>query len=165
MFSLQDICLRPPLLNDGVKVFQLVKNCPPLDNNSNYCNLLQCGHFSATSVAAEYHNELIGFISGYRLPENPETLFIWQVAVSEKARGLGLASAMLQNIIERQATLPIRYIETTITADNNASWALFKGLAKKLGITMTSSDWLNSEEHFNGLNKSESLVRLGPLKI
>lgn len=163
MFSLNDISLRPPLLKDGAKVFQLIKNCPPLDTNSNYCNLLQCGHFSATSVAAEYNNELMGFISGYRQPDRPDTLFIWQVAVSDKARGIGLASSMLQDILKRNAANPVRYVETTITEVNLASWALFNGLAKKLSIEISASPWLDSGEHFNGLNKSESLVRLGPL--
>ena len=82
---------------DGFDVHNLIASCPPLDRNSMYCNLLQCQHFSNTSVIAldEYSQEVLGFISAYIKPSDSDTLFVWQVAVSEKARGKGLAKQML----------------------------------------------------------------------
>ena len=127
MFNSENIVLRPPNLKDGIAVFELVKNFPPLDTNSSYCNLLQCSHFASTSVAAEHEGQLAGFISGYIIPDRPNTLFVWQVAVSEQARGAGLASCMLKNLLERANCENITHIETSITQDNQASWALFKG--------------------------------------
>ena len=84
------ITMRKPNPEDGSVVNNLVENCKPLDTNSMYCNNLQCSHFRDTAVLAEEQGETIGFISGYLLPEQPDTLFVWQVAVSPKARGLGL---------------------------------------------------------------------------
>jgi len=124
--------------------------------------MLQCGHFSSTSVAANLNEELVGFISGYRLPERPDTLFIWQVAVDEKARGHGLAKQMLKHILNRSSSQDIRYIETTITRDNQASWRLFKSLAKLLDTELQSSEWLDKHTHFEGQHDSESLVCIGP---
>lgn len=162
MPRLESIELRPPTLEDGMSVFQLVENCPPLDTNSSYCNLLQCSHFAATSVAAERDGELVGFISGYILPDRPDTLFVWQVAVAEAARGVGLASKMLIHILDRPQCGGVQYLETTITEDNSASWALFKSLAKKLPSELNSSPWMDKEAHFRGQHDSEALVRLGP---
>jgi L-2,4-diaminobutyric acid acetyltransferase len=162
--SSQTISLRVPTLEDGMSVFRLIQRCPPLDTNSSYCNLLQCGHFSNTSVAAELEGELVGFISGYVVPGRPDTLFIWQVAVDERARGLGLASQMLRHILNRPSCHGIAYLETTITEDNQPSWGLFKSLAKRLGAELQSSLWLDKQVHFDGQHDSESLVRIGPFK-
>src|SRR5690606_15070663 len=54
---------------DGSDVYKLISCCQPLDTNSMYCNLMQCSHFAQTVVAAEMNGELVGFISGYRLPQ------------------------------------------------------------------------------------------------
>jgi len=147
-----------------VPVHQLVAQCPPLDPNSIYCNLLQCTHFSGTSVAADIEGELVGFISGYRPPQQISTLFIWQVAVGEKARGQGLASRMLVNILTRDECKEVDHLETTITEDNQASWALFQGLADKLQTTLTQSPQFDRELHFAGQHDTEVLVRIGPFK-
>jgi len=154
--------LRPPTPFDGMAVFELIESCPPLDTNSSYCNLLQATHFSDTSVAAEQDGKLVGFISGYLVPGRPDTLFIWQVAVAEQARGQGLAGKMLQNILARQNDSQVSFLETTITKSNQASWALFTSLAKQLNTDIHSSVMFDKEKHFNGQHDSEELVRIGP---
>lgn len=158
------ITLRAPVSEDGAAVYELIAQCPPLDTNSMYCNLLQCSHFSATSVAAELNDELVGFISGYIQPDKPDTLFIWQVAVGEKARGQGLASRMLRDILARSACQEINFIETTITPDNRASWALFESLANKLESELNSSVMFDRQQHFAGQHETEMLVKIGPIK-
>lgn len=162
MSSIKSIELREPQREDGLPVFRLINRCPPLDGNSSYCNFLQCGHFSQTSVAAVAEGELIGFISGYRLPDRPDTLFIWQVAVDEVARGRGLASKMLLHILSRASCESVKFLETTITESNQASWTLFRSLAKKLSSDLQSSTWLDETKHFEGQHDSEELVRIGP---
>lgn len=156
------ILLRLPGLEDGMDVFRLIADCPPLDTNSSYCNLLQCSHFSSTSVVAERDGDMVGFISGYAIPERPDTVFIWQVAVSEQARGLGLASRMLAHIFARPQCQGICCLETTITEENQASWALFKSFAKAMNADFQSSAWMDKDAHFAGQHNSEALVRIGP---
>ncbi|MFT6388696.1 MAG: L-2,4-diaminobutyric acid acetyltransferase [Cellvibrionaceae bacterium] len=155
------ISLRSPVMEDGLGVWRLVACCPPLDANSSYCNMLQCSHFAGTSVIAE-SDQIVGFISAYKLPDRPDTLFVWQVAVGEEARGLGLASRMLAELLARPDCEKVRFLETTITSNNKGSWALFDSLAKKMGVTCKSSPWLDKHKHFDGLHDSESLVRIGP---
>jgi L-2,4-diaminobutyric acid acetyltransferase len=156
------ITLRPPTPEDGVRVHRLVAQCPPLDPNSIYCNLLQCTHFSSTSVAADIEGELVGFISGYRPPQQTSTLFIWQVAVGEKARGQGLASRMLMNILARNDCEDVNHLETTITENNQASWALFQRLADKLQAPLAKTPFFERDLHFAGQHDTEVLVRIGP---
>lgn len=154
--------LRKPISTDGAPVHRLISQCPPLDTNSMYCNLLQCTHFANTSVAAVLNDELVGFLSGYIIPERTDTIFIWQVAVSDKARGQGLAGRMLQHLLERPFCKAVCNLETTITESNQASWALFERLADNLGAKVNKSTMFDREQHFAGEHDTELLARIGP---
>lgn len=144
-------------------MFELVEQCAPLDPNSMYCNLLQCSHFSDTSVAAVMDDELVSFTSGYLLPGRNDTLFLWQIAVGEKARGKGLATGMVMDILGRPQCRDVRYIETTITESNEASWALFRKIAGLLdSAELNTSVMFDRDIHFADQHDSEILVRIGP---
>jgi L-2,4-diaminobutyric acid acetyltransferase len=159
-----NLTLRPPTDRDGMAVHQLIAACPPLDTNSAYCNLIQCAHFAETSVLAEVAGELVGFISGHRIPARPDTLFVWQVAVSNKGRGQGLAGSMLAAILDRPGNQDIRHLETTVTADNAASWALFESFARKRDAELKRSVMFDREQHFAGTHDTEMLARIGPFR-
>lgn len=141
---------------------RLVGACPPLDSNSSYCNLLQCSHFHATSIAACKGDDLLGSVTAYRIPERSDTLFIWQVAVHPEARGHGLARTMLRKLLERMSIQGIRYIETSITAGNEASWRLFTGLATEQNADMARSVMFDQALHFQDAHDTEYLLRIGP---
>ena len=158
--------LRRPQPTDGHALNQLIERCPPLDTNSVYCNLLQCTHFSATSIAAENQSgELVGFISGYCPPERPDTLFVWQVAVDDSMRGQGLGISMLMGLIERTAAHGVRWLETTISPGNGASVALFAKAFRQLGVTASTEVLFSRAHHFNGQHDDEVLYRAGPFAI
>lgn len=159
------IQLRKPVPEDGADVFELVQQSPPLDPNSMYCNLLQATHFADTSVSATFDGQLVGFISGYLLPTQPQTLFIWQVAVAESARGQGLASRMLDNILQRPYCSQVSYLETTITENNAASWRLFTALAERLTTEINASVMFERQQHFQGQHDTEMLARVGPFQV
>lgn len=154
--------LRKPAKDDGFRLNQLVAQCPPLDPNSIYCNLLQCSHFADTAVAAEIDGELVGFISGYIPPQKPETVFVWQVAVHQNGRGQGLAKRMLKSIVMRPEHSHLSHLETTITADNDVSWALFRSFARDMGAELTHQEHFSKDLHFSGQHDSEFLLRIGP---
>lgn len=161
--NISGVILRKPTAEDGQLVHQLITRTPELDSNSCYCNLLQCSHFADTSIIAEKQGTTLGFISGYRKPDNPQTLFIWQVAVSSEARGCGLGSKMLNQLIERDENSAITHLETTITETNNASWALFNRLAEHFNAPLERSVMFDRITHFNDEHDSELLARIGPL--
>lgn len=161
-----DIRLRSPNATDGMSVHQLIDRCQPLDPNSSYCNLLQCTHFSDTCVIASSANDeqdVYGFISGYIKPAAPDTLFVWQVAVDSRARGQGLASKMLDAILSRPALNEVRFIETTITADNDASQRLFQAFARRYQTEHEVNEFFDRQRHFKDQHDSELLHRIGPI--
>lgn len=156
------LVFRQPTAEDGFPLNQLVAASPPLDPNSIYCNLLQCTHFAATSVAVEEDGRLVGFISAHIPPEKPDTIFVWQVVVDKSQRGRGLAKKMMHEIVKRPACADVHYLESTITPDNEASWALFRSFARDVGAELNHAIWFEKDKHFNGVHDSESLLRIGP---
>ena len=95
------ITFRRPRKTDGAAVWALIKEIEALDDNSMYCNLLQCSHFAGTCALAEQGGAPVGWISGYTPPDAPDTLFIWQVAVHPKARGQGVAKRLVRELLKR----------------------------------------------------------------
>ncbi|MAL97923.1 diaminobutyrate acetyltransferase [Hydrocarboniclastica marina] len=160
--NINEIILREPRAEDGYPLHRLIDACAPLDPNSVYCNLLHCTHFAPTSVAADRNGELVGFISGYIPPAQPDTIFIWQVAVHASGRGHGLGKRMLKEILRRPACENVRYMDTTITDDNEASWGLFMSLARDLNAETQRSLKFDHDTHFGGQHDSEYLLRIGP---
>jgi L-2,4-diaminobutyric acid acetyltransferase len=125
-----------------------------------YCNLIQCDHFADTCVVAEIDGELAGWISGYLLPDDPKTLFVWQVAVGKNARGRGLGRRMLAAILDRPECDQVERMQTTITKDNDASWGLFKGFASRRDADLSSEPHFRKEVHFQGEHDTEHMVTI-----
>ncbi|MFB9188477.1 diaminobutyrate acetyltransferase [Vibrio ostreicida] len=153
-----------PSAEDGDDIFRLISACPPLDVNSSYCNFLQSTHFSRTCVIARYGQEVAGFISAYCKPDEPSTLFVWQVAVGKPFRGRGLAMTMLDQLLGRASLSSVKAIETTITQNNDASWGLFKKLDERHGCRGEVTMFLDHQTHFKGNHDTEYLYRI-PLNI
>ena len=152
--------LRRPESEDGSAIWELIQACKPLDENSLYCNLIQCDHFSDTCVVAELEGEIVGWVSAYLLPQDAETLFVWQVAVSETARGLGLGSQMLNHLFDRDVCAGADRMQTTITRDNAASWNLFRKFAQKRGGNLSSQAHFTEALHFEGRHDTEYMVTI-----
>jgi L-2,4-diaminobutyric acid acetyltransferase len=151
-----------PIADDGPAVHDLIARCKPLDENSLYCNLLHCSHFAPTSAIAKMGDKVVGFVSGYLLPEDPSRLFIWQVAVAPQGRGQGLAKRMMLDILSRPICEDVSKLQTTITADNAASQAVFTSLAESLGADVSRKVMFERHRHLAGEHASEYLWVIGP---
>src|SRR6056297_105531 len=154
------ITFRKPLREDGAAIWDLIASCHPLDENSMYCNLIQCDHFRDTCILAEMDGVPVGWISAYVMPSDEETLFVWQVAVSEQARGQGLGSRMLKVLTEREECESVSRLQTTITLSNDASWALFGKFSKAIGGKLKSQPHYTREDHFDGRHATEHMVTI-----
>jgi diaminobutyrate acetyltransferase len=134
-----------------------------LDVNSCYHYLIMGRHFSQTSMIAESKGRAVGFVTGYIPPEKPDTLFIWQVAVDGDCRGKGIALTMLETLTRALTGRRLSYLDTTITADNKASIALFTALARKVGAPFEFNEIFFSEAQFGKSGHSaEMLFHIGP---
>ncbi|APZ41985.1 diaminobutyrate acetyltransferase [Acidihalobacter ferrooxydans] len=151
--------IRRPRAADGARVWHLVENSGVLDRNSAYVYLLLCSHFSDTCAIAEQDDQLLGFVTGYRLPERPQTWFVWQVGVSARARGRGLGKRLLHAVLNRHDDL--NTIEATVSPSNRASRALFGSIARELHAPLRESDGFESHL-FPAAHEDEPALRIGP---
>ncbi|MGA1931178.1 diaminobutyrate acetyltransferase [Arcobacter sp. YIC-464] len=157
-----NIILRKPRKSDGKKIHGLVKSTKVLDVNSEYLYLLQSTHFQDLCSVATYEDKVIGFVSGYMIPNEPNTLFIWQVAVDDNFRGNDLARRLIMEIINREE-LNINYLHTTVSPSNNASIRVFEKVAQHFQTNMQSAQFFVANDFANE-HEEEVLYKIGPFK-
>lgn len=154
---------RTPRVADGAAIHGLIAACPPLDVNTIYAYLLLCEHFAQTCVVAESPGGVIdGFVSAYVPPGQSRRLFVWQVAVHERARGQRLARRMLHALLRRPALADIRHLETTVGPDNHASRRTFTSLAADLGAHVAEQPFFGKQLFGGAEHDDEMLIRVGP---
>jgi L-2,4-diaminobutyric acid acetyltransferase len=157
--------ITTPTDKDAVAIWRLVEDSNTLDHNSFYCYFLLCSHFKETCAVAKNNGTVVGFASAFRLPAQPDTLFIWQIRVMDEMRGKGLGPALIADILRRPSSKDINLIEATISPDNVASQSLFRSIAKKLKTAISVHpdflriDMLPSEIRNH---EPEYLFRVGP---
>jgi len=160
-----DIQLRTPRLEDGKAVYDLIRNSPPLDVNSAYNYFLLCSHFAETCVVGESGGRIVSFLSAYRLPNAPEHLFIWQVAVDSSMRGKRMAGRMLDELLSRPSCDGVKYLETTVSPSNMASKRVFEKFAEAHDAAWHEEVFL-TREHFGGDDHEEEILfRIGPFEL
>ncbi|MFW6363854.1 MAG: diaminobutyrate acetyltransferase [Spirochaeta sp.] len=154
-----------PTAQDGAAIWTIVRDSGVLDLNSSYCYLMMGQYFSRSCIIArdEATATVAGFIIGFRPPEDQQTLFVWQVAVSRDFQGQGIATRMLMHLLASQPQDEVRFIEATISPSNTASQALFIGAAGKLAAEYSVAD-LFPAEWFpgGGVHEPEQRYRIGP---
>ncbi len=158
------ITIRRPGREDGAAVWKLVADSATLDTNSMYCNLLQCSHFAATCAIAEMEGEIVGWVSGYIPPEDSDAYFVWQVCTAERARGQGIAKRLIRSVLARSVCAGVTRLQSTITANNAPSWALFGAMADTLDTELTRAAHFRRDAHFDGQHDTEYLVTIGPFE-
>lgn len=156
------IQFRAPTSEDGIAIQQLIEHCPPLDRNSTYLYLLLCTHFAESCVVVYDKQKLIGFISAYGLPQDSDTLFIWQVAVAKSARGKQLASRMIEHLLQRPHLAHIRYLQTTVDPENLASRRVFEKIAQHYHTSIDETPFFESHHFIEP--QEEPLLHIGPLR-
>ena len=161
-----EAAIRSATAEDGAAVWRLVKESGVLDVNSSYAYLLFLDHFGDTSVVAEDENgEIVGFVTGFRPPREPEAVFVWQVAVAGSARGQGLARRLLDALVRLPGCRGVRFMLTTVTPSNAPSQAMFRSFARGVDAEVAVSPYFE-EDHFpEGGHEPEELYRIGPFDV
>lgn len=158
------INIRNPNVDDGARIWEMVRDSKPLNLNSSYLYLLLCQHFSETCLIAEKDSELLGFVSAYRPPKLPDVIFVWQIAVHRSTRQQGLAKRLLHKLIQQDGCRNIRYIEASVSPSNQASRNLFHSFAKELNADCKETPFFKKGLFPEGENHEEEILfQLGPL--
>lgn len=135
-------------------MWEVARDTGVLDENSSYAYALWAKEFAGQSVVAEVDGKVVGFVTGFIRPSEPDTIFVWQVGVDADQRGKKLAARMLHAILDRLATDVVR-LRTTISPDNEASQKLFASVARDRGKTLHREDYLQAADLGEGHEPEE----------
>lgn len=154
---------RTPNKFDGKHIWELVRAGGKLDLNSPYFYLAMSHWFSQSCMLVEdtETKRLIGLVIGFRHPSNRNKLFIWQIAVDEQYRGLGIALNLLDQLTEDSE---IRFVEATISPSNYSSRRLFEKWATAKHVDIKKSSCFVETDFPDQLHEQEDLYVIGPLK-
>ncbi len=157
--------LRKPTEEDGAEIWQFIQNTGNLDLNSAYCYLMLCKFFSDTCVIAEQNEQMVGFVSAFRQPGAKDVIFVWQIAIASSQRGKGLATALVKELLQRNACDGVRFLEATVSPSNIPSQSLFKGLARIFRTNCEITECFSSKHFPVSGHEDEWTYRVGPFEI
>ena len=161
------VTIAEPDSSDGPQLWRLARDSGVLDMNSSYAYLLWCRDFASTSAVARMDDAVVGFVTGFRRPEAPDTVMIWQVAVDAGQRGRNLAGRMLHAVVDRLSPQGVRWMHTTISPSNEASIRLFTALARDRGTGIERRELFAPEDFPTeepGDHEAEDLYVIGPFQ-
>lgn len=159
-----DIVYRTPEICDGKYFFEIAKASKTLDVNSPYHYLILCRHFRKTCIVAEELGKIIGFVTAYIPPDKPDTVFVWQVAVAETARGKGIGVHMLLKLFYNLKSFNVNCIDATITPANQASINLFSAVARALNAPFVfEKEFFKPTDFGKNIHDPEMLFHIGPI--
>ena len=152
-----------PAASHGAGMWRVAAASGELDLNSSYKYLVFARDFARTCRVALHDDEVVAFVLGYRRPDHPDRLFVWQIAVDENHRGEGLAGRLLDDLVAPESVFDtdLTHVETTITDDNTASQRLFAGFAARWDAPLTTSSLFEAHD-FPDPHDAERLHRIGP---
>ena len=132
-----------------------------VDRNSPYSYLMLCEFFRDTCAVGTVDDQLVAFATGFRLPTDADTLFVWQIATDPAARGLGIASALLDHLVDAPTVPRTRFLEATVTPDNVPSLQLFRSFASRRDTECAESSLFPAID-FPTPHAPEHKLRIGP---
>ena len=135
-----------------------------LDVNSSYSYLMMTKFFNDRCfVIKKDDGQVVGFVTGFIMKD--DVYFVWQIAIDPDYQGQGLSRRLLDTAIQRLMHMhSIKFVQATISPDNNASMGLFKKIASSYNTFFAVKDGFQ-EKHFPDEKPEEKLVQIGPLDI
>ncbi|WP_150238775.1 diaminobutyrate acetyltransferase [Nocardiopsis quinghaiensis] len=156
------VVFRRPEPSDAHAVREMVDASEELDNNSEYYYMIWFRDFARTSMVADLDGEVIGFLSGYRRPDRPDTYFVWQEAVTPRHGIPFLGVKLFDHAVEQELLAGARYVEATVSEANTPIVMVLKRFAKRWGADIDRSVLFTSAD-FGGGHHEETLYRIGPV--
>jgi L-2,4-diaminobutyric acid acetyltransferase len=111
--------------NDFLRVYKFVSKCKPLENYSEHFYKIMLRYFSNSCFIAEFNNEIVGFVMGFRSQVDINKFFLWQIGIFSKYREKEVGKKLLDNVEEAAKKLDCNYVELTVDPENIPSYRFF----------------------------------------
>ena len=149
-----DLEIRAVRPGDGPLLHRLAADVGGLDVNTRYFYELMASMFTDTCRLARDDAGPLGFVVGVRPPDRPDSLFVWQVGVLGRARGRGVAKALLDHFVDAAEPTP-NALEATVTPGNRASRRLFASFADSRDSEISWEPYLSADSLSDGASQHE----------
>ncbi|RAP39003.1 hypothetical protein DID80_01330 [Candidatus Marinamargulisbacteria bacterium SCGC AAA071-K20] len=155
---------RAPVKEDAKFIYELAQPFKPYIGTSPlYTYLLVSTHFSQSSVVVEDKEtkQIIGFISGYIVPNRDEkTLFLWEIGVREGFHGNGLYVRMVHHLLNRLNPI---WVDATASPSNDSSVKRLVVISKDINSPLSTSVLFEKKSFGKTAHEDEVLYRIGPI--
>ena len=136
------------VINDNENVSTLLTNCTPyVLPHHPYIYWIMCEYFPSLCFVAKEDDAIIGFVCSLHSTEK-NSIFIWQLAVDNAYRQIGVAKLLCEKIINYSRSYGLNSIQMTINSENVASVTFFSSLARQYGTSLKRID-LTGLDRFN----------------
>jgi len=122
--------------------------------------IICCHHAKTSLIATNENGKIVGFVSGYLLPERTDTLFVWEVSAHKEYRSYRIGPNMLQELCRRVRPT---FIEATINPTNAPSKRCFKQLAEIYKTKYTTSLLFPASSFKPQVHEDELLYHIGSI--
>ncbi|GEM_PF-3598627 len=153
---------RKASVEDAKEIHTIVKNTPGIDDNSLYYYSLWLKEFDQSNVVATQNNKIIAFLTAFRKPKDPETLFLWQLAAIPRHGVPDLGVRLAYHLIDYEIDNNLSGVEATIDLNNKSILYVMKKIEKKYNGKMLMEEYL-SEDFLSGNDEhhhSETLLKI-----
>jgi L-2,4-diaminobutyric acid acetyltransferase len=160
-----EVAYRLPRPDDAPAVWKMVDESEELDNNSPYYYALWFRDFAATSMVATVDDEVVGFVTGYLRPDEPDTYMVWQEAAKSRHGIPMLGVKLFERAADQAVARGAKYIEATVSAENKAIIMVLKKYAKRHSAQIDTRVLFPASSFPGGDHHDEVLYRIGPVSL
>jgi L-2,4-diaminobutyric acid acetyltransferase len=104
--------------DDFLKIYKFTSNCKPLENYPEHFYKILLRYFGNSCFVAEFNNDIVGFVMGFRSQVDQNKFFLWQIGVFSKYREKEVGKKLLNQIEKVAKNLGCNIIELTVDPEN-----------------------------------------------
>lgn len=146
-------------VNDYPEIYRLSGKIEGIVQHPAHLYKIMAAHFGRTFFVARESDHgssrILGFMMGFISQSIPGHLFVWQIAVSEKAHGTGIGSRLLGHTIEyARESEECKAVMATVETTNTGSQRLFE----KMGFHIDSKRFMEPGQELIALDRKEAVA-------
>lgn len=155
--------LRSPRVPDAQAIWRLARDSDNTSLHHAHLYLMWCHNFPRTSLITTVDDHVKGFLLGYQRQDHPETLVVWQDTVDPTCEIPELRLRMLNEIVARNASQGVNYLETMVKADDKEPIPILEHFARQYAAQIMRHPLVDADP-FPHDHANQLLYKIGPLR-
>ena len=137
--------IRPFVEGDIDSVRNLIANSPYVYLHTRPTYWLLARHLNKFILVAEENTALIGYCCVLANTQDPELAFMWQLAVLQAEQRRGVATALLQENLNKMRYNRIKRMQFAVESDNKVAFKMLERFSDSHSLDMREVDTYDTE--------------------